>query len=94
MESQLSNWFRLAEKWGAVMLIDEADVYLEQRSKTDLHRNSLVSGRSPKIHHQHVYRLLTVIQSFSVASSITVVSCSSPQIVWDILTTLSYLGFM
>lgn len=44
MENRLSNWFQLAEKWGAVMLIDEADVYLEQRHRTDLKRNSLVSG--------------------------------------------------
>lgn len=51
MESQLSNWFRLAEQWGAVMLIDEADVFLEQRSKTDLHRNSLVSGEKPRNPH-------------------------------------------
>lgn len=46
MESKLSTWFQLAEKWGAVMLIDEADVYLEQRHITDLKRNSLVSGES------------------------------------------------
>lgn len=45
MEEQLSKWFRLAEKWGAVMLIDEADVYLERRQITDLKRNSLVSGK-------------------------------------------------
>jgi hypothetical protein len=45
MENQLSRWFRLAEKWGAVMLIDEADVYLERRQITDLKRNSLVSGK-------------------------------------------------
>ncbi|KAI1479212.1 hypothetical protein F4774DRAFT_138082 [Daldinia eschscholtzii] len=43
MEEQLSKWFRLAEKWGAVILIDEADVYLEKRQMTDLKRNSLVS---------------------------------------------------
>ena len=47
MEEQLSKWFRLAEKWGAVMLIDEADVYLEKRQMTDLKRNSLVSGKVP-----------------------------------------------
>lgn len=46
-EERLSKWFKLAEKWGAVMLIDEADVYLERRSITDLHRNSLVSGKTP-----------------------------------------------
>ncbi|CEI66320.1 hypothetical protein FVEN_g4294 [Fusarium venenatum] len=43
MEAQLSKWFQLAEKWGAVMLIDEADVYLERRQVTDLKRNSLVA---------------------------------------------------
>ncbi|KAK4665174.1 uncharacterized protein QC763_510590 [Podospora pseudopauciseta] len=42
MEQQLSKWFRLAEKWGAVMLIDEADIYLERRVVSDLRRNSLV----------------------------------------------------
>lgn len=46
LENQLSKWFRLAEKWGAIMLIDEADVYLEKRQITDLKRNSLVSGQS------------------------------------------------
>ncbi|KAH7123500.1 ATPase [Dactylonectria estremocensis] len=43
MEKQLVKWFQLAEKWGAVMLIDEADVFLEKRQVTDLKRNSLVS---------------------------------------------------
>lgn len=43
MEDRLSKWFRLAETWGAIMLIDEADVYLERRQTADLKRNSLVS---------------------------------------------------
>lgn len=43
MESQLRKWLRLAHKWGAVMLIDEADVFLEKRMDADLKRNSLVS---------------------------------------------------
>ena len=29
----------------AVVLLDEADVFLEERSLTDLHRNALVSGK-------------------------------------------------
>lgn len=45
-ERTLSKWFLLAEKWGAVMLLDEADVFLEKRSVSDLKRNSLVSGKS------------------------------------------------
>jgi hypothetical protein len=48
IEKQLSKWFGLAEKWGAVMLIDEADVYLERRQITDLKRNSMVSGKFAK----------------------------------------------
>ncbi|KAK8115439.1 hypothetical protein PG984_011941 [Apiospora sp. TS-2023a] len=43
LESRLSKWFRLAEIWGAVMLLDEADVFLERRATSDLHRNSLVT---------------------------------------------------
>lgn len=45
-ERTLSKWFRLAEIWGAVMLLDEADVFLEKRTISDLQRNSLVSGQS------------------------------------------------
>ncbi|KAK4165174.1 hypothetical protein QBC43DRAFT_351527 [Cladorrhinum sp. PSN259] len=43
MESQLLHWFTLAERWGAVMLIDEADIYLERRRPGDIKRNGLVS---------------------------------------------------
>lgn len=52
MESQLRKWLRLAHKWGAVMLIDEADVFLEKRMDADLKRNSLVSGKQS---HQDLY---------------------------------------
>jgi hypothetical protein len=45
METQLMKWFKLAEKWGAVLLIDEADVFLEKRHLADIKRNSLVSGK-------------------------------------------------
>lgn len=45
VEQRLSYWFNLAEKWGAVMLIDEADIYLERRSVSDLKRNGIVSGK-------------------------------------------------
>lgn len=36
MEANLSDWVDLAEIWGAVMLIDEADIYLETRTTSDL----------------------------------------------------------
>ncbi|KAI4861955.1 P-loop containing nucleoside triphosphate hydrolase protein [Hypoxylon rubiginosum] len=43
VEQALSKWFGLAERWGAVMLLDEADVYTEKRMISDLKRNSMVS---------------------------------------------------
>ncbi|KAK8122717.1 P-loop containing nucleoside triphosphate hydrolase protein [Apiospora sp. TS-2023a] len=44
VERSLSSNFRLAKSWGAVILIDEADVFMERRSTADLERNSLVAG--------------------------------------------------
>ncbi len=43
VESQLSGIFQLAELWDCVLLLDEADVFLARRTKTDIKRNSLVS---------------------------------------------------
>lgn len=43
MEDVLGEWFRRGTDWGAIILIDEADVFLEKRQVKDLQRNSLVS---------------------------------------------------
>ena len=43
VESSLSNVLEMASKWNAILLLDEADVFLEQRSSHDLERNKLVS---------------------------------------------------
>ncbi|KAI1626861.1 hypothetical protein EDD37DRAFT_676614 [Exophiala viscosa] len=43
VERALMKWFKLATLWKAVLLLDEADVYLESRMSGDLARNSLVS---------------------------------------------------
>jgi hypothetical protein len=40
----LSDGFKTASSWGAVLLIDEADVFMERRSSNDLNRNCLVAG--------------------------------------------------
>jgi len=45
VESKLSFALKLATHWGAIVLIDEADVFLEQRTIHDLTRNSLVSRK-------------------------------------------------
>lgn len=44
VEENLSKMFYLAERWDCVLLLDEADVFLAERTKSDLKRNSLVSG--------------------------------------------------
>lgn len=47
IESKLSNIFEMVTKWNAILLLDEADVFLEQRSPHDLERNKLVSSKYP-----------------------------------------------
>lgn len=42
VERTLENHFQLAHKWGCVLLLDEADVFLMRRNKTDLKRNAIV----------------------------------------------------
>lgn len=44
IEDNLRKWFKMAESWGAIMLIDEADIYMEQRQVQDIERNHLVAG--------------------------------------------------
>ena len=46
IEHELMRWFDFAEAWNAVLLVDEADIFLEQRRTRDLSRNSLVSGKA------------------------------------------------
>ncbi|KAI1734072.1 hypothetical protein F4680DRAFT_365008 [Xylaria scruposa] len=43
VEKNLHHNFRMAHKWGCVLLLDEADVFLAKRSKTDLRRNAVTS---------------------------------------------------
>lgn len=44
VEQGLHKVLELSTKWGAILLIDECDVFLEQRTNSDLERNKLVSG--------------------------------------------------
>ncbi|KAI0593797.1 hypothetical protein F4775DRAFT_596863 [Biscogniauxia sp. FL1348] len=43
VDERLRKILKLVRAWNAVLLIDEADVFLEKRSSHDLERNSLVS---------------------------------------------------
>jgi hypothetical protein len=43
VESKLQDILEMCSRWNAVLLLDEADVFLEQRSLHELERNKLVS---------------------------------------------------
>jgi hypothetical protein len=45
LERNLLRFFKDAKNWDAIVLLDEADVYLERRSSSDLRRNSIVSSK-------------------------------------------------
>ena len=42
IEERLPHIFKRASRWKSVLLLDEADVLLEQLSVQDIHRNALV----------------------------------------------------
>jgi hypothetical protein len=44
LERNLLRYFKRARDWDAIVLLDEADVYLEERNLHNLMRNSIVSG--------------------------------------------------
>ncbi|KAI0541776.1 P-loop containing nucleoside triphosphate hydrolase protein [Xylaria digitata] len=44
IQDNLTKHFKAAKSWGAVLLIDEAGIFMERRSTVDLARNSLVAG--------------------------------------------------
>ncbi|GME57580.1 hypothetical protein BJY00DRAFT_314164 [Neofusicoccum parvum] len=43
VEESLAHHFSLAHRWGCVLLLDEADVFLAKRDRDDVVRNGLVS---------------------------------------------------
>jgi hypothetical protein len=45
----LQTNFALANRWGCILLLDEADVFLAERRREDFKRNGLVAGESTNI---------------------------------------------
>ncbi|KAF5647840.1 aaa family atpase [Fusarium tjaetaba] len=43
VEHNLQNHFELAHKWGCVLLLDEADIFLAKRTRSDLRHNAVTS---------------------------------------------------
>ena len=68
VEDRLNEYFDMAHKWGCVLLLDEADVFLAKREKGgDLQRNGIVSGKLP---FQPSLTELTCDQSLSSSSRV------------------------
>lgn len=44
VERALEINFNMANRWGCILLLDEADVFLAERTKEDFKRNGLVAG--------------------------------------------------
>lgn len=42
VETRLPSIFQRASRWKSLLLLDEADIFLEQRAINDIHRNALV----------------------------------------------------
>ena len=51
LERELQNILEITQVWGALLLLDEADVFLEQRGTYDLHRNAMVGSKEDWLHH-------------------------------------------
>lgn len=45
VELALQTNFALANRWGCILLLDEADVFLAERRREDFNRNGMVAGK-------------------------------------------------
>jgi hypothetical protein len=68
VERTLARTFAKAEAWDCVLLLDEADVFLAKRSRTDLERNAIVSGITSVYRYVVVHEL--IFDSFSSRTGI------------------------
>ena len=59
MEGELDRVLELSTRWNAVLLLDEADVFLERRTDNDLQRNSIVSVFLRKLEYYRGIMFLT-----------------------------------
>jgi len=68
LEKNLLTFFRNANNWRAIVLLDEADIYLERRSTNDLRRNSIVSSMLYSHKPTHCRRPWPITLSYSHSS--------------------------
>lgn len=66
LDNNLTQIFSVSSSWGAVVLIDEADVFLEERSVHDLQRNAVVAVFLRQL--EYVLLPCTIKQSLTLPS--------------------------
>jgi hypothetical protein len=59
VEERLTQVLELAQRWKAVVLLDEADVFLAQRDNAGIERNALVSIFLRKLEYYQGILILT-----------------------------------
>ncbi|ETS80813.1 hypothetical protein PFICI_08342 [Pestalotiopsis fici W106-1] len=63
IHDKLSSILKLASHWKAVLLLDEADVFLAQRTTTDIERNAIVSVFLRELEYYQGILILTTNQA-------------------------------
>ena len=66
---QLATIFQIAEQWDAILLLDEADVFVEARTLHSLERNALVAAFLRKLEHCASIMFMTTnrVENFDLA---------------------------
>jgi hypothetical protein len=91
VEENLARNFKVAKNWNAVLLIDEADVFVANRTIEDLHRSSLVASMPNNLSEIEICgfasrparsTLANVAQAFCMLSSSTMVFFSLQPTGW------------
>lgn len=65
LDRELGDIFMLGHRWGAVVLLDEADVLMSQRTPSDLERNAIVAGSYDSFSHTLASRVCYGISSLT-----------------------------
>lgn len=68
VETKLQDILEMCSRWNAVLLLDEADVFLEQRSLHELERNKLVSIFLRVLEYYEGTFLVVLVQSMLMPS--------------------------
>ena len=70
VEIRLGSFLRTAEKWDSIVLLDEADIFLEQRGRQDIFRNAMVGVFLRLLEYHNSPMFLTTNRVFAFDAAI------------------------